>query len=83
MLRRTMGQFDPFVSGVNNTAAFAGLSTINPWNFILMLEGTLTFAVDVARRLQMGGARGWVLCVDGAFDAGRIRQRVSPGRVAG
>ncbi len=37
--------------GANATAGFAADSLINPWDFVLMLEGAVTFSAAVVRRL--------------------------------
>lgn len=48
-----VGQFVPVLAGGTNMTA--GLKTegrVNPWDFVLALEGTLTFAGTVVRRLD-------------------------------
>lgn len=48
-----IGQFLPGAAGgANSTAGFAADPLINPWDFILMLEGTLVFAVAGVKRLE-------------------------------
>ena len=48
-----IGQFAPGnAGGPNSTAGFEGGSLINPWDFILMIEGALMFAATATRRLE-------------------------------
>ncbi len=48
-----IGQFDPAAAGGSNmAAAFDRDSLVNPWSFVLMLEGALLFASSVTRRLE-------------------------------
>ncbi len=48
-----VGQFDPGAAGTPNTSPFgAAPSLVNPWVFILMVEGSLWFASAPARRLD-------------------------------
>jgi CRISPR-associated protein Csx17 len=50
---RAIGQFAPgSAGGPNASAGFEGAARINPWDFILMLEGALLFAASAARRLE-------------------------------
>lgn len=49
----TLGQFSPAASGgVNAANGFDSPGTINPWDFILGLEGTLLFAAATIKRLE-------------------------------
>ncbi len=49
----SQGQFDPAGSGgLNQGAGFDGRSVANPWDFLLLVEGTLVFAVVATRRLE-------------------------------
>lgn len=51
------GQFHPGgVGGANATQGFEGNSLVNPWEFVLMLEGSLLLAGSAARRY---GSEGW------------------------
>lgn len=51
------GQFDPGSSGgVNSSPLGDAGSLVNPWDYVLLLEGALVFASGVARRL--GADRG-------------------------
>ncbi|HEY3999212.1 MAG TPA: type I-U CRISPR-associated protein Csx17 [Candidatus Xenobia bacterium] len=49
----SVGQFLPGgAGGMNQSTGFEGGSLINPWDFVLMLEGTLLFAAAATRRLE-------------------------------
>ncbi|HET9776057.1 MAG TPA: type I-U CRISPR-associated protein Csx17, partial [Gemmatimonadaceae bacterium] len=56
LIRNAIGQFSPGrAGGPNATIGFGGTfqeagATINPWDFVLMIEGALPFAATVARR---------------------------------
>lgn len=55
LLTAAIGQFDPGgAGGPNATVGMEGNSLVNPWNFILMIEGSLLLAGSVARRLGVG-----------------------------
>lgn len=46
-----IGQFAPGAAGgPNSTAGFEGAPNVNPWDFVLMVEGALSFAGAVTRR---------------------------------
>lgn len=48
-----IGQFLPGnAGGANSTTAADGDSLVNPWDFILMLEGTILFSARATRRLD-------------------------------
>lgn len=48
-----VGQFDPSsAGGANAGTGFDAASLVNPWDFILMIEGALLFAVASAKRLE-------------------------------
>jgi CRISPR-associated protein Csx17 len=50
-----IGQFLPGgAGGANSTTGFDGKSLINPWDFVLMLEGSICFAAALSRRLRDG-----------------------------
>lgn len=54
---RAIGQFSPGSAGGPNAASgFEGNARVNPWDFILMLEGALLFAASAVRRLESGSA---------------------------
>ncbi len=53
MSRVAVGQFDPGgVGGPNASTGFEGGSLVNPWDFVLMLEGAILFAAAATRRLE-------------------------------
>jgi len=55
----TVGQFYPAgAGGVNATEGVSGDSFVNPWDFILAIEGTLLLASATVRQLA-AGARSW------------------------
>jgi len=55
LLDASVGQFDPgSAGGPNATAGFAAGSVVNPWQFILALEGTLLMGAAAVRRLRAG-----------------------------
>jgi CRISPR-associated protein Csx17 len=48
-----VGQFDPAATGGANAASdFGGGSLVNPWSYVLMLEGALVFTAAAARRME-------------------------------
>jgi CRISPR-associated protein Csx17 len=50
-----VGQFDPGrVGGPNATQGMDGDSLVNPWDFVLMIEGALLLAGAVSRRMGAG-----------------------------
>jgi len=52
-----IGQFAPGAAGgPNATSGFEGNASINPWDFILMLEGATLFAASAVRRLESNDA---------------------------
>jgi CRISPR-associated protein Csx17 len=53
LLTSTAGQYNPgAVGGPNSTRGFEGRALLNPWDFILTLEGSLVFAGSVVWRLN-------------------------------
>lgn len=53
LAQNAIGQFAPGqIGGTNATTGFSTDSRINPWDFILMLEGALMFATVTTRRLE-------------------------------
>lgn len=50
--RETMGQFAPGQGGPNNGVGFEADAPLNPWDYVLMLEGALMFAASATRRLH-------------------------------
>lgn len=56
---KSVGFFAPSAGGGANTdQGFEGSSIVNPWDFVLMIEGTLFFAGSVSRRQAASGASG-------------------------
>ncbi|PWC35886.1 type I-U CRISPR-associated protein Csx17 [Azospirillum sp. TSO35-2] len=54
-----IGQFAPGAAGgPNSTAGFEGASNLNPWDFVLMIEGTLMFAGALTRRNESARQSG-------------------------
>jgi CRISPR-associated protein Csx17 len=52
LVASSVGQFDPGgVGGPNAIAGFEGDSLVNPWDFVLMIEGALMFAGSITWRL--------------------------------
>ena len=45
----TMGQFSPGQGGKNATTGYLGKNTLNPWDFVLAMEGTLVFSGALTR----------------------------------
>lgn len=51
-VQKAIGQFSPGqIGGANGTSGFSCDSRINPWDFILTLEGAVLFATATTRRL--------------------------------
>lgn len=64
--RAPVGQFLPGqAGGANATTGFDAESLINPWDFILMLEGAVLFAAAAVRRLESAepGTLAYPFCV--------------------
>jgi CRISPR-associated protein Csx17 len=54
----SVGQFDPAAAGGPGSSRFgAADSIVNPWAFMLLVEGALLFAASAARRYQHGAGR--------------------------
>jgi CRISPR-associated protein Csx17 len=57
--KAAVGQFAPGAAGGPNAGTgFEGESLVNPWDFVLTLEGALLFAAAASRRLEAGGGAG-------------------------
>lgn len=53
LAKSAVGQFNPGgVGGPNAIGGFEGPSLVNPWDFVLMIEGALVFAGSVVWRLN-------------------------------
>ena len=51
LTKQAIGQFAPGqVGGPNSTTGYEAKGAINPWDFVLMIEGTLPFAAAAVRR---------------------------------
>lgn len=58
LLPESIGQFSPGqAGGVNSTTGFEGSALHNPWDYVLMIEGTLLLTGAVVRRLNQASAR--------------------------
>lgn len=70
--KNKIGQFDPSqVGGVNATTGFKAESAINPWDYVLMIEGALSFAATAVRRnAEDGGGTASYPFTVYAVDAG-------------
>jgi CRISPR-associated protein Csx17 len=57
LLNNAIGQFDPGrAGGPNATQGMDGDARVNPWEFVLMLEGSLMLAGSATRRLDANAA---------------------------
>ena len=64
--RAPVGQFFPGAAGgANATSGFDAPSAVNPWDYILMIEGALLFAAASVKRLESAddGALVYPFCV--------------------
>ena len=64
-----IGQFDPGgAGGANATSGYDAVSSINSWDYVLMLEGALAFATATVKRLERAefGALAYPFCVQTA-----------------
>ena len=59
MIEALAGQYSPGTAGGPNTCpGFKGKFFVNPWDFILLIEGTLAFAAAAVKRHGNSGASG-------------------------
>ena len=79
LIKGSVGQFNPGgIGGPNATVGFDGNSLLNPWDFVLMMEGAVLFAGAAARRLSAQASSRAVfpftvdssMAVSGAFEYG-------------
>jgi CRISPR-associated protein Csx17 len=66
LAKAPVGQFFPGTAGgANATSGFDAASAVNPWDFILMIEGALLFASASVNRLESNdsGALAYPFCV--------------------
>ena len=64
-----IGQFDPGNrGGPNSGTGFEGPSTVNPWDYVMMLEGAVCFAAATVKQLDSAnsGALAYPFCVRAA-----------------
>jgi len=64
-----VGQFDPCgAGGANATSGYEAASSINAWDYVLMLEGALAFASAAVKRFEHAepGALAYPFCVHSA-----------------
>lgn len=58
LVHSAVGQFDPGASGTPNSSPWgAAESVVNPWQFVMMIEGAMLFASAPARRLSAQAER--------------------------
>ncbi|MCS7026833.1 MAG: type I-U CRISPR-associated protein Csx17 [Bryobacteraceae bacterium] len=58
LVNEAVGQFYPGRAGGSNmTAGFSGEAVVNPWEFVLMLEGAVALVAGMTRRGEVGRAR--------------------------
>lgn len=56
LVKQAIGQFAPGqVGGPNSTTGYDTKGSINPWDFVLLIEGALSFAAAAVRRNEQGG----------------------------
>jgi CRISPR-associated protein Csx17 len=57
--KNSVGQFSPgAIGGPNAVAGFEADASLNPWAFVLMMEGSLWFAAAATRRMGSSGQSG-------------------------
>ena len=54
----SIGMFRPGDVGPNATTGFSGKNALNPWDVLLVMEGTIVFAGALTRRWESKGRRG-------------------------
>ncbi len=58
LVEEAIGQFDPGAAGgANSSPAGAAKSLLNPWDWVLLIEGALVFGAAAARRLGTDSGR--------------------------
>jgi CRISPR-associated protein Csx17 len=59
LIKALAGQYSPGTAGGPNTSTgFTGDYSINPWDFVLLIEGSLLFAAAAVKRLSSSTAAG-------------------------
>lgn len=85
LMDAALGQYHPGgIGGPNSTTGFEGSALVNPWDYVLMIEGTLVLAGAAARRLGTDNraraafpftvatsATGWGTLADSEEDSAR------------
>jgi CRISPR-associated protein Csx17 len=62
LAKAPVGQFFPGAAGgANATSGFDAVSAVNPWDYILMIEGALLFAAASVKRLEIADS-GQMIC---------------------
>jgi CRISPR-associated protein Csx17 len=57
--KASIGQFNPSAAGGANAGpGFGREARVNPWDYVLMIEGALMFATAATKRLESGAASG-------------------------
>ena len=83
MQKISVDQFDPGkAGGANGTQGMEASPTLNPWDYVLMLEGSLALAGNTSRRLGAGRSAASFPFVVESTSAGHgfDRDRQHPGR---
>lgn len=65
-IKAPIGQFAPGIAGgANASSGFSGSPLVNPWDFILMIEGALLFTAGATKRMESSsaGALVYPFCV--------------------
>ncbi len=56
LVRASVGQYQPGAAGgANSSTGFASGNLVNPWDFVLMMEGSLLFTSRATKRLNPAG----------------------------
>jgi len=76
---KAVGQFFPGrAGGTNMGAGFSGGAAVNPWEFVLMLEGAVALVAGMSRRGEVGRARVsspfWVEAASAGFGSASERE---------
>ncbi|MDE0669114.1 MAG: type I-U CRISPR-associated protein Csx17 [bacterium] len=59
LAKKSPGQYSPGAAGgPNSTVGFEGDSAMNPWDYVLLLEGAVAFAGAATRRHEAGSSGG-------------------------
>lgn len=80
-----IGQFYPGAAGgANSTTGFEAMPMVNPWDFVLMIEGTLLFAAASVKRLEHAenGALVYPFCVTQVGSGYASAARADEGKAA-